>query len=130
MEEEKSVFNDAFAKYVGISALEFRPGYAAAKTIVNEEHLNGAKTAHGGILFTLADYAFALAANAGEDEALSVNASMNYTKFATLGEELIAEAILVSRSRRLGTYRVDIFNAKKEVIAAGQFIAYYKIKDG
>lgn len=126
MTNEKLVLKDSFAKHLNIETVLMEEGHAKAKIIVTEEYLNGAGTAHGGLLFSLADYTFALASNAGEDSALGVNANINYMKRVELQEELTAEAFLVSRSRYLGTYQVSIYNKKKEIVASGQFMAYFK----
>ena len=65
MEDFKNYFKkDIFIVNVGIELLEISPGYAKAKLEVEEKHLNALKTVQGGVLFTLADIAFAAAINA------------------------------------------------------------------
>ncbi len=62
MEDFKNYFkNDIFIVNVGIELLEISPGYAKAKLEVEEKHLNSLKRVQGGVLFTLADIAFAAA---------------------------------------------------------------------
>jgi acyl-CoA thioesterase len=77
-------------------------------------------------LFTLGDYAFALAANAGDESGLAISSTINFVKAAPSGTELYATAQLVSRTNRIGTYRIDITDDKGVILAAGQSTAYFK----
>ena len=52
------IHNDRFAKYVGIRLVEVGKGYAVTELTLNENHLNGLDRIQGGVIFTLADYAF------------------------------------------------------------------------
>ena len=72
-----------FIVNVGIELLEISPGYAKAKLEVEEKHLNALKTVQGGVLFTLADIAFAAAINAHGSSAVLINANMSFVKAAT-----------------------------------------------
>ncbi len=99
---------------------------AKVKLAVRPHLLNGAQIVHGGVLFSPADYAFALAANAGQDSGLAINASISFIKAARIDDELFAEARLISRSRRLGTYQVTVPDNKGVVLALVQSTAYFK----
>ena len=59
MEEIKQFFSseDLFARHSGIELLEVGPGWAKAGMKIEPYHFNGAKTVHGGAIFTLADFA-------------------------------------------------------------------------
>ncbi|HRZ40727.1 MAG TPA: PaaI family thioesterase, partial [Candidatus Omnitrophota bacterium] len=72
------------------------------------------------------DYAFALAANSGETPGLGINAGIQFTKAGRPGDELFAEAELVSRSRKLGTYRIVVTDQEGAVLASAQAMAYFK----
>ena len=64
MERIKSFFQrDRFAALAGIELLEVSPGYAKVKMPIDERHLNGVSCVHGGAIFTLADFALAVASN-------------------------------------------------------------------
>ena len=54
---------DRFAASIGARLTEVREGYARAELTVEERHLNGAGVCQGGVMFTLADLAFAAVAN-------------------------------------------------------------------
>ena len=55
---------DRFAKHVGIDLLDVSPGRSVARMTIRDHHRNGVGTVHGGAIVTLADLAFAAAANA------------------------------------------------------------------
>ncbi len=88
-------------------------------------HLNGLSIAHGGALFTLADFAFALASNSHGTVAVAVNASISIMKATTEGT-LWAEAREVSKNHRLGTYTVEIRDDAGDLVALFQGLAYWK----
>jgi acyl-CoA thioesterase len=107
---------DLFAKTSGIELVDASPGYAKASMNIDERHLNGVDVVHGGAIFTLADFAFAVASNSHGNVALAINAEISYFKAVSSGS-LVAVAKEISRSRSLGTYLIDVFNEKGELIA-------------
>ena len=123
---ENFALKDKFAKHLNVEILDVKDGYAKIRLDVQPHFLNGAGIVHGGIIFSLSDYAFALAANAGEDSGLAINASIQFIKAAKLEDELFAEARLVSRSRRLGTYQISITDKDGVIFATSQSMAYFK----
>ena len=116
---------DKFAKHCGIELMEVSDGKAIVKMTIGKHHLNGVGTVHGGALFTIADFAFAVASNSHGQIAMSINASMNYFK-AVLDGTLTAEAKEISLSPKLATYTVEITNQDKELIALFQGMVYRK----
>jgi acyl-CoA thioesterase len=126
MPAENSALKDKFAQHLQMEVVSFKDGYAKVKLAVQPYFINGAGFVHGGVLFTLADYAFALAANGGEDSGLAVEASINFIKTALPADVLFAEAKLVSRSRKLGTYQVELVNQNGVILARVQTMAYFK----
>jgi acyl-CoA thioesterase len=54
---------DGASQALGMRILEVRPGYARLAMKVREDMVNGHKLCHGGLIFTLADSAFAFACN-------------------------------------------------------------------
>jgi acyl-CoA thioesterase len=117
--------NDRFAETAGIELLEVSEGKARAKMVIKEEHLNGVNTVHGGALFTLADLAFALAANSHGTVAVAVNVNISYFKAVSSGT-LYAEAKEVSLNSKLGNYTVNITDENGQLIALFQGMAYRK----
>ena len=61
----------------------------------------------GGVLFTLADFAFAAACYASDDVSVTLSSSVTFLTTAK-GKHLVAEAVAVRRGRRTNCYRVDV----------------------
>ena len=117
--------NDQFAKHAGLELVAVSPGYAQVKMTITDYHLNGVGTVHGGALFTLADFAFAVAANSHDSVAVGINANIAYFKASKTGT-LFAEAKEVSLRARLGNYTVHITDDQGELVAIFQGTAYRK----
>ncbi len=94
--------NDAASKWVGLSLEEIGPGYARMSCQVRDEHLNGHGICHGGIIFTLADSAFAFACNSHNRVAVAQHNSISFLSPGQPGETLTAEAREVSLAGRSG----------------------------
>lgn len=126
MEKIKEFFKkDKFAHSNGIELLEVSKGFAKAKMEINNNHLNGIGTVHGGAIFTLADFAFAVAANSHGNVTVAINVNISYVKAAYSGI-LTAEAREISLNPRISTYTVDIFDSDGDLIAIFQGMAYRK----
>lgn len=119
------VRNDKFAAHVGIELEKVEPGHAVVSLVLNENHLNGVGIVQGGVIFTLADYAFAAASNSMGVVTLGINASISYFK-SPRGKHLTAEANEVSRTNRLSHYNVDVFDEDKTLIARFNSTGYIK----
>jgi acyl-CoA thioesterase len=117
--------HDRFARLAGISLVEVSPGYSKVKLNVTPEHMNGAGTVHGGALFTLADFAFAVASNSHGTLAVAATAHISFLRAVTEGT-LTAEAREVGVGRKLGTYTVEIKNDQGELVALFSGTAYRK----
>lgn len=117
--------NDLFARHCGIELLSAEPGKAQAKMEITDFHLNGAKTVHGGALFTLADFTFAVASNCQGQLALAISTNMSFVKAAYSGT-LYAEAKELSLNKKLGTYQVVIKDEECNLIAQFHGTAFRK----
>ncbi|MEA3240877.1 MAG: PaaI family thioesterase [Pseudomonadota bacterium] len=116
---------DQFAKYVGIELMEAAEGKAKVRLKIKDHHLNGVNMVHGGAIFSLADFAFAVASNSHGTLALGINANISYVKSAKDGI-LTAEAMEVAKNSKLATYQINITNEKDELIAVFQGTVYRK----
>jgi len=117
--------NDRFAAANGMRLVELRPGYAKTTLQVEDRHLNNLGTVQGGAIFTLADFAFGVAAKTGGKAAVAVNAAISFLR-ATRAGALVAEATEVSRSRRLSVCTVRVTNDAGQLVALMQGTAYIK----
>ena len=113
---------DRFAAHAGITLDALAPGYARVSMTLEPQHLNAADVAHGGALFTLADFAAAVAANSHGRQALAINVSMSYLRPARSGS-VIAEAREISCGERLATYAVEV-RCAGELVATLQATVY------
>ncbi|WP_031514752.1 PaaI family thioesterase [Desulfofalx alkaliphila] len=116
---------DRFAAHVGIKIVKAEPGYAVTELEIADKHRNGLDMIQGGVIFTLADFAFAVASNAGGKVTVGINANVAYLK-ASKGNVLIAEAKEVSASKRICTYKVNVSDDNNDLIAQLSFTGYRK----
>src|SRR5574344_991026 len=117
MEEIKKFFaNDHFAALIGAELVEVSEGYAKARILVADEHLNGAGTCQGGVLFTLADLAFAAAVNSHHQVTVSINANMTYIRAIQKGW-VFAEAQEMVNHHKLPFGEVKITDAEGQLLA-------------
>ena len=101
----------------GVSIDDAREGYALIRMTLRDDMLNGHRIGHGGMIFALADTAFAYACNSRNENTVAQNASISFLAPAQPGDVLIAEAREVSRSGRSGVYQVSVKTAAGAVIA-------------
>ena len=117
--------NDRYALASGIELLEAEPGRARAKMEIRDMHLNAGNVTQGGAIFTLADFAFAVAVNACGSMAVSVETSIRYFKSMSSGT-LFAEAKVVNAHAKLATYESRVTNEKEDLVALFTATAYRK----
>ncbi len=100
--------HDSFCKTLGITLVDGGLGRATVAMVVDARHINFNGGCHGGATFSLADAAFGLASNSRGGLASGIDAHITYQTGVRAGEQLVARATEVSRSRRLGVYRIDV----------------------
>ncbi len=101
----------------GVEIEDAREGYARIRMKLRDDMLNGHRIAHGGMIFALADTAFAYACNSRNESTVAQNASISFLAPANAGEVLVAEARETARSGRSGVYQVSVRGADGRVIA-------------
>ena len=101
----------------GIEIEDAREGYARISMKLRDDMLNGHRIAHGGMIFALADTAFAYACNSRNESTVAQNASISFLAPANAGEVLVAEAREASRAGRSGVYQVSVRGVDGRVIA-------------
>jgi acyl-CoA thioesterase len=101
----------------GIAIDEAREGYARIRMTVRDDMLNGHRIAHGGMIFALADTAFAYACNSRNETTVAQNATISFLTQAQPGDVLVAEACEISRAGRSGVYQVSVKSADGRAIA-------------
>jgi acyl-CoA thioesterase len=108
---------DLASQNLGLDILEVAPGSVRATMTVRPEMLNGHGLCHGGIIFTLADSAFAFACNSHGVPMVAAGASIEFLAPSSAGELLTALATEVSRGARHGIYDVRVTKNSGEAVA-------------
>ena len=121
---EMMVKNDRFSRWLGLVVDEYRLGYCKLHYQVTEQMLNGFDIAHGGIIFSAADSAFAFACNSHGRIALALDASINFTRPAKLGDRLTVEAKEVHLGNKISLYEIRVSNQNSELVAVFNGTAY------
>ena len=112
----------------GIRIEEAREGYARLSMTVRADMLNSHKIAHGGMIFALADTAFAYICNGANHASVAAQASMVFLDKVVEGETLIAEGEQVAREGRAGVTRVAVRTSDGRVVA--EFTGYSRTIGG
>lgn len=108
---------DRTAQALGMQIVSIRAGHATLSMTVREEMVNGHHICHGGMIFTLADTAFAYACNSYNQNAVASACQIDFIAPAHEGETLEAEAAERSASGRTGVYDVTIRTSEGKLIA-------------
>jgi len=106
----------------GLTLEAAREGYARVALEVSAAMLNSHKTLHGGVIFTLADTAFAYACNSRNEAAVAQQVSIVFLSPGRAGEKLVAEAIEQSVQGRSGVYSITVRDGER-VVATLQALA-------
>jgi acyl-CoA thioesterase len=108
---------DHASQSLGMHIVEVRPGYARLAMQVREDMVNGHQICHGGLIFTLADSAFAFACNTYDLVTVAAAGTIEFLLAGRLGDELTATAEERTRSKRTGVYDVAVHNQRGECVA-------------
>ena len=112
----------------GVHIEEARAGYARLRMVLREDMLNGHRMAHGGIVFSLADTAFAYVCNGANVRTVAAQASIVFLGSAEAGETLIAEGEQLAGVGRSGVTRVAVRTEDGRPIA--EFTGYSRTLGG
>jgi acyl-CoA thioesterase len=112
----------------GITIEEARERYVRVSMAVRPDMLNSHGIAHGGMIFALADTAFAYVCNGTNHASVAAQASIIFLDKVTVGETLVAEAEEVVREGRAGVTRVAVRTADGRAIA--EFTGYSRTIGG
>ena len=113
--------DDTYATDVtGIVIEKAVDGTSVCSLEIESKHLNADNHVMGGVTFTIADLAFAVAANEGELTTVSTNSSINFLGVAK-GKKLIAEGKTVKKGRSVTTVSVEIHDELGTQVAYAVF---------
>ena len=107
---DRLMLQDAFSQWLGIGIVEARVGYAEVRMTVRDDMVNGFGTSHGGIVFSLADTAFAFAINAVGTLSVAVDCTVSFPVAVRPGDVLTATGVEESVSNKLAFCAVTVRN--------------------
>jgi acyl-CoA thioesterase len=114
---ERMMQRDRASEALGMTVLTSEPGHSVVTMTVREDMLNGHAIAHGGLVFALADTAFAIACNDSDEVTVAAGAEITFLRPTELGQVLTATAVLRSRSGRSGIFDVQVVDADGQIVA-------------
>jgi acyl-CoA thioesterase len=108
---------DYASQALGMDVIEVGAGRAKLRMRVRRDMCNGHGTCHGGMIFTLADSAFAFACNSHNRVTVANNCTIAFLTAGKEGDELIAEAVERHRGGRSGVCDVNVTKADGTLVA-------------
>ena len=108
---------DRAAQALGIRIVRVQPGASLLTMTVRSDMVNGHHICHGGMIFSLADTAFAYACNSYNKNTVASACHIDFLAPAKEGETLEAEAVEQSAAGRTGVYDITVRNNHGRTIA-------------
>lgn len=127
LENAKRCFcQDLYAtKLSGIRIDEVKPNYAKCSMPITPDHLNANCCVMGGAIFTLADYAFAIAANSENPVTVTLSSTINFLSPAS-GSILFAEAKCDKLTKTISFYTTTITDENGKTVAIATSTGFRK----
>lgn len=116
---------DRFANENGMVITNAVPGEATCLFVIEEKHCNAGGAIQGGAIFTLADFAFAVAANCGGTMTVSLQNNISFIA-QPRGKKLLARACMRSETKRICFYDVEVTDEKNILVAKMSVTGYKK----
>ncbi len=108
---------DHAAQWLGMQVDAMAEGRAELSMTVRPEMVNGHDICHGGLIFALADTAFAYACNSQNQVAVAASCGIDFIRPAHAGDRLVASAVQLHQGGRTGLYDVSVLNQAGDVVA-------------
>lgn len=126
IKELKGFFkDDIFAMDMGIKIVSADENSAVCRLKTEARHMNAGNTVQGGVIFTLADFTFAVSANAADILTVTAESKIKFIAPAFCGE-LSAKAEKTGEDKNLCFYDVFVTGEKGKLIAKANFTGYRK----
>jgi acyl-CoA thioesterase len=111
---------DRAARALGVTLDSIEPGRARMSMTVRDDMVNSHDICHGGMIFSLADCAFAYACNSRNRRTVAAGATIDYVSAAKLGDRLTATAEERAMAGRTGIYDIRVTDQR------GSLVAYFR----
>ena len=108
---------DRASQALGMRLIEVAPGFARVTMSVRADMTNGHGCCHGGLIFALADSAFAFACNSHGEPTVAASAMIDFLSPVQVGEQLTASAREQWRGSRTGLYDIVVTAADQKIVA-------------
>ncbi|UCF92290.1 MAG: hotdog fold thioesterase [Desulfobacterales bacterium] len=122
----EKIKGDPYACSLGIHVDKVEEGYASCSVTITADMFNFLGVVHGGLVFSLADVAFAAASNRDHLPSYALDVSGSFLKTAQIGDTIVAEARLVHTTKRTGLYRMQVFKGR-ELLATFNGTVFRKV---
>lgn len=113
---EGMLARDRFSAWLGLEVVSVEPGTCTCRMTVRDEMVNGFGVSHGGVVFSLADSAFAFACNSSGFVTVSIENSIRYPAAIHPGDVLTATVAQKGGSKRLGYFAGEVTNQHGAVV--------------
>lgn len=117
--------HDEFAKQNGIEIVDISEGYARTQIQIEPRHLNAGGSVQGGVLFTMADLAFAAATNSHGTLTVTSTANITFVRGASVGV-ITAEAREIVNHHHLPFCEVQVTDQAGNLLAIFTASGYRK----
>lgn len=114
---DKMYSEDGCSNQLAMTIEQMDRGYAEVSMAITPEMLNGHGSCHGGMIFSLADSAFAFACNSENQLAVASGCSIEFLRPARNGDLLVATAMVKAQGKTTGTYDIEIHNQDNKLVA-------------
>lgn len=117
---------DRYIRHNGIEISEVNERYAVCSVTINDNHLNAADVVQGGMIYTIADFTFAVLSNYLHDSfVVSQHAAISYLRPASC-KKLYARAEELSSTARNCVYKITVTDESGGILAIAQISGFIK----
>ena len=116
--------SDRYSSFLGIQIIKIERGYAQANLTVAERMLNFNGFAHGDLIFSRADAAFAAACNSYDQTAVALSFHIAYRRPVQVNTQLVAEAVEENPGKSTALYKIVVKTDDQRVVAICKGLAY------
>lgn len=108
---------DEFSRWLGIELMEVKDGYCKIQFELRPEMQNGFGIAHGGVIFSASDTAFAIASNTYGELSVALDVSISFLRPGIIGKKIMIEAKEIHRGKTTALYDITSYNEEDKVVA-------------
>ena len=108
-----------FSKHIGAKVEEVEPGWAVVRIDIEDVHLNGAGTLHGGVYASLMDNAMGLSVLALVGTRTATIEMNTHFLGSVNGGRIVCRSEVVHRTRRTATAESKVYGPDGDLVAMG-----------